>query len=113
MDTGQRGLQRGQDRSLLMKLHLRHAVWALALAFTMAVLATPMIVAAQSEQGLEHGRGHDRDRDKDRDNDNTNKENAQRGGSQGKEAPPNTRARRYRVRPDNDADRRAYESGYN
>ena len=53
-----------------MQLNLRHAVWTLALAFTVAVLGTPTMVAAQSEQGLEHGRGHDKNNDWDRDNAN-------------------------------------------
>jgi hypothetical protein len=44
-----------------MKLNLRHAVWALALVFTVTVLSAPKFAAAyQSEQGLEHGRGHDK-----------------------------------------------------
>src|SRR5579864_2969997 len=102
-----------EDRSLLMKLHLRHAVWALALAFTMAVLVTPMIVAAQSEQGLEHGRGHDKsDQGKDRDDNNANSSSYQQGWNHGQEDRANNRARGYHVRFDNNRDRRAYESGY-
>lgn len=93
-----------------MKLNLRHAVWALALVFTVSVLSVPTIAAAyQSEQGLEHGRGHD----KDKDNDNANNSNYQQGWNHGQDDRANHRARRYRVRPDNDVDRRAYESGYN
>jgi hypothetical protein len=92
-----------------MKLNLRHAVWALALAFTVSVLSVPTIAAAyQSEQGLEHGRGHD----KDKDNANANNSYYQQGWSHGQDDRANNRARRYRVRPNNDADRRAYESGY-
>jgi hypothetical protein len=96
-----------------MKLNLRHAVWALALAFTVTVLGAPTIAAAyQSEQGLEHGRGHDKN-DNNKDNDDANNPNYQQGWNHGQEDRDNHRALRYRVHPNNDADRRAYELGYN
>ena len=91
-----------------MKLTSRYAVWALPLVFTIAMLATPMTVAAQSEQGLEHGRGQDRNRDYH----NTNNPNYQQGWNHGQEDRAGNRSHHYRVHPDNDADRRAYESGY-
>jgi hypothetical protein len=69
------------------------------------------MVAAQSEQGLEHGRGHDKN-DKNKDNDYANNSNYQQGWTHGQDDRANNRPRRYRVRPNNDADRRAYESGY-
>ncbi|MBZ5512217.1 MAG: hypothetical protein LAN70_13760 [Acidobacteriia bacterium] len=95
-----------------MKLNLRHAVWALALAFAVTVLSAPAIAAAyQSEQGLEHGRGHDND--KNNDNAYANNPNYQQGLKHGQEDRDNHRALRYRVHPNNDADRRAYEFGYN
>lgn len=96
-----------------MKLQLRRAVWALALAFTMAVLVTPLIVTAQSEQGLEHGRGHDKsDQVKDSDGNSANSSSYQQGWNHGQEDRANNRVRLYHVRFDNDRDRRAYESGY-
>ena len=93
-----------------MKLNLRHAVWALALAFTVTVLTAPRFAAAfQSQQGIEHGRGHDKDQD------NAKNDNAhyQQGWQHGQEDRANKHARRYREHFDNDADRRAYETGYN
>ncbi|MBZ5568911.1 MAG: hypothetical protein LAN64_13805 [Acidobacteriia bacterium] len=92
-----------------MKLNLRHAMWAVALAFTVAVLSAPKFAAAyQSEQGLEHSRGHD----KNKNNANQDNPNYQRGWQHGQEDRINKHARAYRVHPDNDADRRAYEAGY-
>lgn len=91
-----------------MKLNLHHAVWALALAFAVTVLCAPTIAAAyQSERELEHGRSHDVD------NDYANNSNYQQGWNHGQDDRANNRDRSYRVRPDNDLDRRAYESGYN
>ena len=69
-----------------MKMNVVHAVWAFALA--VAVLGTPTVIAAQSEQGLEHGRGHDKD------NDNANNSNYQQGWNHGQDDRANNRARR-------------------
>ena len=95
-----------------MRFNARHATWAFALAVAVTVVGTPKLGAAyQSEQGLEHGQGHDKNKnDKNRDTDNSN---YRLGWDHGQEDRTNNRARQYRSRPDNDADRNAYESGYN
>jgi hypothetical protein len=98
-----------------MKLNLRSATWGLATVFAMASFAVPGLVAAQSEQGMEHGRGHNKDNKDNRDeynNENANNKFFQQGLSQGQTDRANNRGRKYRSRPRNTNDRQAYQSGY-
>ena len=90
-----------------MKLNLRKAIWVFALTVTLNVFSMSRLASAyQSEEGREHGHGHDKD------NDNANNSNYQRGFSHGQDDGANNRNHQYRMRLDNDADRRAYEAGY-
>lgn len=91
-----------------MKVTLRQATWTLALAFALTAFGTPTLAAAyQSQEGLEHGRGHNKNRGNNNDN-----PSYKQGWNHGQEDRAGNRARQYRVHPDNDADRRAYEAGY-
>ena len=90
-----------------MKLNLRQATWALSMAIALALFGAPNFADAfQSQEGLEHGRGHDQDRDY------TRNRNYQLGLNDGREDGARNRDRRYRLRTNNDADRRAYQAGY-
>ena len=105
-----------------MKLNLRNAVWASALA--VAVLGAPAIVAAQAGWDTQGNPiydknspqitppGRDRQHDKHEDNANNDNSHYQQGWQHGQEDRANKHARAYRVHPGNDADRRAYEAGY-
>ena len=45
-----------------MKLNLRQAIWAFALAITLTIFGAPNFAGAfQSEQGMANGRGHDKE----------------------------------------------------
>ena len=93
-----------------MKLNLSNAVWALALA--VAVLGAPAIVAAQAGWDTQGNPIYDKNSPQitppGRDN-----SHYQQGWQHGQEDRANKHARRYREHFDNDADRRAYELGYN
>jgi hypothetical protein len=115
-----------------MKLNVRKATWALAFAVGIAAAGSPHFLAAQSEQGMEHGKGHDKDKhdqgnnDKDKHdqgnnndnrNDYSNTANAsnrffQQGVSQGQYDRQKNRGRKYRSNPRDGNDRQAYQSGY-
>ena len=93
-----------------MKLNLRNAVWASALA--VAVLGAPAIVAAQAGWDAQGNPIYDKNSPllTPAPNDNSH---YQQGWQHGQEDRANKHARRYREHFDNDADRRAYETGYN
>lgn len=96
-----------------MKL-LKNTAWMFALAIALTVIGTPQPLVAQSEQGMEHGRGHSKDRrghDQD-DKDFTRNPNYQRGVTQGQKDGSRNRTQRYRETFNNDWDRRAYQAGY-
>ncbi|MCU1306654.1 MAG: hypothetical protein JWN45_1349 [Acidobacteriaceae bacterium] len=98
-----------------MKLNLRSATWGLATVFAVASFGMPSFVAAQSEQGMEHGRGHNKDNKDNGDeynNENANNKFFQQGLSQRQTDHANNRGRKYRSRPRNTNDRQAYQSGY-
>ena len=99
-----------------MKLNLRSAAWGLAAAFAIAILGAPSFAAAQSEQGMEHGRGHNKNKHgEDRDEDNNayaNNRFFQQGVTQGQSDRANNRSRKYRTQPRNGDDRQAYQAGY-
>lgn len=80
------------------------------LVLALAVVGTPQLSVAQSEQGMEHGRGHNKDRG--HDNDLTRNPNYQRGVMQGQNDGSRNRAQQYRGTFNNDSDRRAYQAGY-
>src|SRR5882724_4656778 len=61
--------------SSTMKLNVRKATWALAFAVGIATVGAPQFVAAQSEQGMEHGRGHDKDKHDQGNNNNNHNHN--------------------------------------
>jgi hypothetical protein len=99
-----------------MKLNLRAAVWGLATAFAVATLATPAQAFAQSEQGMEHGRGHDKDKRNGNENDdhqaNANNRFYNQGLNQGQYDREHNHGRKYRTTPRDDNDRQAYRAGY-
>ena len=90
-----------------MKLNLRNAVWVLGLAIALMAAMSPKPAMAQSEQGLEHGRGHD----KNKWNRSTDNADYQRGLREGQDDRSNRRNRQYRWN-NNDGDRSAYQAGY-
>ena len=85
-----------------MKLNIRNAVWAFALAIAVAGLLTPKFAVAQQSQ--DNDQGYSRD--------NANNLMYQQGLSHGQADRTNNRGHQYRLQPNNDGDRRAYESGY-
>ena len=90
-----------------MKISLRLGTWAFALAIALTVFeATNFAAAVQSQEDMENGRGHDRDGEYSRNR------NYQRGITDGREDGARNRDRRYRLRTNNDYDRRAYQAGY-
>lgn len=91
-----------------MKL-FRNTAWIFALAIALTVIGTPQPLVAQSEQGMEHGRGHNKDRGND---DFTRNPNYQRGVTQGQNDGSRNRTQQYRGTFNNDWDRRAYQAGY-
>jgi hypothetical protein len=91
-----------------MKLNLRNAVWVFGLAIALMVTMTPKLAVAQSEQGMEHGKGHN----KNKWNRNTDNADYQRGVREGQDDRSNRRNHQYRSRNDNDGDRSAYQAGY-
>ena len=94
-------------------MKLRPEVWAFALAITLGVFATPKFaVAFQSAQGMANDRGHDKDKGRAGDSYYTNNRIYQQGINDGREDGVNNRNRQYRLRTNNDSDRRAYEAGY-
>src|SRR3954469_20389428 len=105
-----------------MKLNVRKATWALAFAVGIATVGAPALVSAQSEQGMEHGRGHDKNKhghghDNDNTNDYSNAANPshrffQQGLSQGQYDRQRNRDRKYRSNPRDGNDRQAYQAGY-
>ena len=95
-----------------MKL-FRNTAWIFALAIALTVIGTPQPLVAQSEQGMEHGRGHNKDgRGHDQDNDFSKNPNYQRGFSQGQKDGFRNRDKHSSARLNNDWDRRAYQAGY-
>jgi len=93
-----------------MKVNLRPAIWATALFVAVTVFGTPKLaVAYQSQDGDQNGRGHDQQRNKNLENN----QYFQRGLNNGRDDGANNRPQQYRMRPDNDFERRAYEMGYN
>src|SRR4051794_16611713 len=87
----------------------------LATAFAIATLGSPSFAAAQSEQGMEHGRGHKDKHQDDRDNQNkayANNKFFQQGLSHGQSDRANNRASKYHSNPRNGNDRQAYRAGY-
>ena len=90
-----------------MKLNSRQAAWTFALAIALTVFGASNFAGAfQSDEGLEHGRGHDKGPDY------TRNRNYQLGLSDGREDGSRHRDRQYRLRTNNDYDRRAYQAGY-
>src|ERR1700730_14090321 len=85
-----------------MKLNIRKAIWAFALAIAVAGLVTPKFAVAQ--QGQDNDQGYSKD--------NANNLMYQQGLSNGRADRANSRAHQYRLQPSNENDRRAYESGY-
>lgn len=111
-----RGHSSTEESEFQVKINLRPATWAIALAVAITVFSTPKLNAAyqsQEDRGYGQGRDNGADRDGDRDdNVYANSRDYQRGLNHGREDGANRRAHQYRVHPDNDADRRAYERGY-
>src|ERR1051325_7917098 len=91
-----------------MKFNLRNAMWVFGLAIALMVTMSPMSAVAQSEQGLEHGKGHN----KNKWNRNTDNAEYQRGLREGQNDRSNRRNRQYRWNNNNDDDRSAYQAGY-
>ena len=92
---------------------LRPAVWTLAMASALAITVTPnLAVAFQSTQGMEYGRGPDQGGNREWGNGYSNNPHYQQGIKQGQADAAKNRERRYRFQSKNDADRRAYEAGY-
>src|ERR1700736_1717784 len=85
-----------------MKLTIRNAVWAFALAIAVTGFVTPKFAVAQ--QSEDNDRGYSRD--------NANNLMYQQGLSHGQADRTNNQGHQYRLQPNNDGDRRAYESGY-
>jgi hypothetical protein len=88
--------------SLKMKLNIRKAIWAVALAIVVTGFVTPKFAVAQ--QGQDNDQGYSKD--------NANNLMYQQGLSQGRADRANNRSHQYRLQPNNGDDRRAYESGY-
>jgi len=101
-----------------MRINLRQGFWILALTVLFTTFGVPTLARAQSQEGMEHGRGHDKDRDhghdNDRDDNNGYNNNAryQQGLNEGQNDRQRYHARRYRFNSNNDQDRRAYQAGY-
>src|SRR6185369_776863 len=96
--------------------NVRQGFWILALAVMLTTFGIPTL-RAQSQEGLEHGRGHNKDRDHGHDNDrndNAYNNNAryQQGMNEGQNDRQQNRPRRYRFNSRNDQDRQAYQAGY-
>ena len=87
-----------------MKINIRKAIWIFALAVAVTAFVTPKVAAAQSQQ--------DQSRDQANRNDNANNLMYQQGLNHGQADRANNQAHQYRLQPNNAADRRAYESGY-
>jgi hypothetical protein len=85
-----------------MKLNIRKAIWAFALAIAVTGFVTPKFAVAQ--QGQDNDQGYSKD--------NANNLMYQQGLSNGRADRANSRAHQYRLQPSNENDRRAYESGY-
>src|SRR6202035_487479 len=85
-----------------MKLNIRKAIWVFALAIAVTGFVTPKSAVAQ--QGQDNDRAYSKD--------NANNLMYQQGLSHGQADRTNNRAHEYRLQPNNEGDRRAYESGY-
>jgi len=85
-----------------MKLKIRNAAWAFALAIAATGFVMPKFAVAQQSQ--DNDQGYSRD--------NANNLMYQQGLSHGQADRTNNRGHQYRLQPNNDGDRRAYESGY-
>src|ERR1700694_6219367 len=85
-----------------MKLNIRKAIWAFALAIAVTGFVTPTFAAAR--QGQDNDQGYSKD--------NANNLMYQQGLSHGQADRTDNRAHKYRLQPNNEGDRRAYESGY-
>jgi hypothetical protein len=83
-------------------------MWVVGLAIALMVTMTPKSAVAQSQQGLEHGRGHD----KNKWNRNTANADYQRGMREGQDDRSNRRNHQYRWNNNNGGDRSAYQAGY-
>jgi hypothetical protein len=83
-----------------MKFDVRKAILASALAFAVIVFGSPKLFGAYPGQDQNQTGG------------STNNSLYQQGLSNGQEDRANNRPHQYRMHPDNDADRHAYESGY-
>src|SRR4051812_26051977 len=79
-----------------MRMNLRHTAWAFALAITLAFFgASRFAGAAQSERGMERGRGH---QGENRADDYSRNRNFQRGFEDGREDARSNRRSSYRLR---------------
>src|ERR1700736_2559337 len=85
-----------------MKINIRKAIWAFALAIAVTGFVTPKFAVAQ--QGQDNDQAYSKD--------NANNLMYQQGLSHGQADRTNSRAHQYRLQPNNEGDRRAYESGY-
>jgi len=85
-----------------MKLDIRKATWAFALAIAVTGFVTPKFACAQQRQ--DNDQGYSRD--------NANNLMFQQGVSHGQADRANNQVHQYRLQPNNADDRRAYESGY-
>jgi hypothetical protein len=90
------------DRESQMKLNIRKAIWAFALAIAVIGFVTPKFAVAR--QGQDNDQAYSKD--------NANNLMYQQGLSHGQADRTNNRAHQYRLQPNNEGDRRAYESGY-
>jgi len=88
-----------------MKLNIRQAIWAFALAIAATGFVTPKFAIAYVAR---QGQNNDRDDSKD----NANNLMYRQGLSHGQADRASSRAHQYRLQPTNEDDRRAYESGY-
>jgi len=79
-------------------------MFTLAVAIALAFAVTPQFAAAQSERGMERGRGHHQDI--------TRNPYYQRGRTRGQDDAAANRSQRYRPNFNNDYDREAYQAGY-
>ncbi len=96
-----------------MKVKLRQATWAFALAITLTAFGTPNFAGAfQSAEGLEHGGGYDKDGDRDWATNYTRNPNYQWRMNDGRANDANNGDRRNPLRMINDTDRRVYKAGY-
>lgn len=97
----------------------RRVAWLIALGVAITASGVPKIADAYSSQeDRDHARDqnddHNRNQDNDREqnNGNVNSPTYQEGMRHGQDDRDHNRVHQYHQHPDNDADRRAYESGY-